>query len=115
MANIAKITKSSKGYSVTTTEGVREFAKVEEAFEFVNAYNAEQAAKMGGGKERQAPTGLDYRLDGTKLTITVDLAQSHGNSASGKSVIVASTHGNVPMWTRPDGRRVFVSLNAYAK
>ncbi len=48
-----------------------------------------------------------------KLTIVVKLDEDHGPSKSGKSIIVASTHGAMPV---ADGGAVFqVSLNVYTK
>jgi hypothetical protein len=44
------------------------------------------------------------------LVIEVDLSQEHGESASGKSVIVASTQGNVPV---PGDSGVMVGINVY--
>ena len=39
----------------------------------------------------------NVKVEGTTLTITVDLAQKHGASKSGKTDIVATTEGNVPV------------------
>ncbi len=47
---------------------------------------------------------------GSILTITVDLSKSFGPSASGKTIIIASTEGNQPV----DGGAV-VGLNVYRK
>ena len=44
------------------------------------------------------------------LTITVDLSEDHGRSASGKSVVVASTQGNQPIG---DGKGTKFGLNIY--
>jgi len=44
------------------------------------------------------------------LVIEVDLSQEHGESSSGKSVIVASTQGNVPA---PGELGVMIGLNVY--
>jgi hypothetical protein len=48
-------------------------------------------------------------VDGKKLTLEIDLSKRHGDSKSGKTVIVASTNGNknVP------GSEVTIGLNAY--
>lgn len=45
------------------------------------------------------------------LTITVDLSKSFGPSASGKTIIIASTEGNQPI----DGTPAVVGLNVYRK
>jgi hypothetical protein len=47
-----------------------------------------------------------------KLTIEVDLTQEFGKSASGKSIIIASTEGNVDI-DGADG--VKIGLNVYKK
>jgi len=45
------------------------------------------------------------------LTIKVDLSKEYGPSSSGKTIIIASTEGNVPI---PD-REEKVGLNVYRK
>jgi len=40
---------------------------------------------------------VELSLDGTILTIRVDLSQIFGPSSSGKTTIIASTEGNVPV------------------
>jgi hypothetical protein len=50
--------------------------------------------------------------DRKTLTITVDLTQDFGPSASGKTTIVASTEGNADV---PDVRGMKVGLNVYKK
>lgn len=50
-------------------------------------------------------------VNGTTLTITVDLSKSFGSSSSGKSIIVASTEGNVSV----PGREEKIGLNVYRK
>jgi len=53
---------------------------------------------------------VELSLDGHILTIRVDLTQTFGPSASGKTTIIASTEGNVSV--RPD-REEKIGLNAY--
>jgi hypothetical protein len=50
-------------------------------------------------------------VEGNILTIRVDLAKEFGPSASGKTIIIASTEGNVAV---PD-REEKVGLNVYRK
>ncbi|MBI3625123.1 MAG: hypothetical protein HY215_03080 [Candidatus Rokubacteria bacterium] len=50
-------------------------------------------------------------VEGNILTIKVDLSKEFGPSASGKTVIIASTEGNVSV---PD-REEKVGLNVYRK
>lgn len=53
---------------------------------------------------------IDMKVDGDILTITVDLKQRHGPSASGKTTIIGSTEGAVRL---QNGEQV--SLNVYVK
>lgn len=46
--------------------------------------------------------------DGDILTIVIDMSQTQGKSSSGKSEIVASTHGNVLV-----GNGLKLGLNCY--
>ena len=49
-----------------------------------------------------------------KLCIEIDL-EKPTPSASGKTLVVASTHGNVVSAARVDGKPVIVGINAYIK
>ena len=49
-------------------------------------------------------------VEGKELVIRVDLSQSFGSSSSGKSLIVASTQGNVSVPGQPD---IKMGLNIY--
>ena len=55
---------------------------------------------------------VELKVEHGKLTITVDLAKELGPSASGKSVIIATTEGNVDVPGAPD---VKIGLNVYRK
>lgn len=52
----------------------------------------------------------NLRTEGNKLIIEVDLTQTFGPSSSGKTIIVASTQGNV---SAPDHPDIKVGLNVY--
>ncbi|MGC8540227.1 MAG: hypothetical protein ACP5QA_06305 [Phycisphaerae bacterium] len=54
---------------------------------------------------------VDFKVEGDILTIKVDLSKQFGPSASGKTIIIASTEGNV---TVPD-RDEKIGLNVYRK
>lgn len=62
---------------------------------------------------REAPImkNVEMTIQGTILTIKVDLSKEFGPSASGKTTIIASTEGNV---TIPD-REEKIGLNVYKK
>lgn len=53
---------------------------------------------------------VDMKVDGNKLTITVDLSKDLGPSKSGKTRIVASTEGNVSVPSHPE---IKIGLNIY--
>jgi len=54
---------------------------------------------------------VELTVDGTILTIKVDLAKDFGPSSSGKTTIIASTEGNVSI----PGREEKIGLNIYKK
>jgi len=55
---------------------------------------------------------VEMTVEGDILTIKVDLAKEFGPSASGKTIIIASTEGNVSI---PDRSEAKVGLNVYKK
>jgi hypothetical protein len=54
---------------------------------------------------------VEMTVEGTMLTIKVDLSKEFGPSASGKTIIIASTEGNVSIPNREEK----VGLNVYRK
>ncbi len=50
-----------------------------------------------------------------KLTVVIDTNKTPTPSVSGKSLIVASTHGNQATPVIVDGKPLIVSVNAYIK
>ena len=54
---------------------------------------------------------VDMKVAGNILTITVDLTKEFGPSSSGKSIVIASTEGNVGIPERDEK----VGLNVYRK
>ena len=54
---------------------------------------------------------VDLKVEGNILTIKVDLTKEFGPSSSGKTIIIASTEGNVAV---PD-RDEKIGLNVYRK
>ena len=54
---------------------------------------------------------VDMTVEGNMLTIKVDLTKEFGPSSSGKTIIIASTEGNMSI---PD-REEKVGLNVYRK
>ena len=64
----------------------------------------------GPGKGRDIKN-IEMTVDGNILTIKVDLTKEFGPSSSGKTIIIASTEGNISI---PD-RDEKVGLNIYRK
>ena len=54
---------------------------------------------------------VELKVEGNTLTIKVDLTKEFGPSASGKTIIIASTEGNMSL---PD-RDEKIGLNVYRK
>ena len=55
---------------------------------------------------------VEMKVEHGKLMITVDLTKELGPSASGKSVIIATTEGNVDV---PGESDIKIGLNVYRK
>lgn len=55
---------------------------------------------------------VDMKLEGNILTIKVDISKEFGMSSSGKSLIIASTEGNVSI---PERDEIKIGLNVYRK
>lgn len=54
---------------------------------------------------------VEMSVEGSVLTIKVDLAKEFGPSSTGKTIIIASTEGNVTIPNRQEK----VELNVYRK
>ena len=54
---------------------------------------------------------VDMKVEGDMLTIKVDLTKEFGPSSSGKTIIIASTEGNIPLPERDEK----IGLNIYRK
>ena len=52
------------------------------------------------------------KVEGNILTIKVDLTKEFGPSASGKTIIIASTEGNISI---PNKEDIKIGLNIYKK
>ncbi len=57
---------------------------------------------------------MAVKIEDGKLIITIEL-QKPTPSASGKTLVVATTHGNMPTECMIDGKPVIVGLNAYIR
>jgi hypothetical protein len=55
---------------------------------------------------------VDLTVEGTLLTVKVDLSKEFGPSASGKTIIIATTEGNVSI---PGAEDKKIGLNVYRK
>jgi hypothetical protein len=57
---------------------------------------------------------MKAEIKGNELIITIEM-QSPTPSASGKTLVVASSHGNQATTAMVDGKPVIVGFNAYIK
>lgn len=71
-------------------------------------------AKTDGAKVAQGASILDVSVDGNVLVVRLGM-QAPTASASGKTRVVATTHGNVPTSVLVDGKPVIVGVNAYVR
>ena len=55
---------------------------------------------------------IEMTVEGNILTIKVDLTKEFGPSASGKTIIIASTEGNISIPGHEEGK---IGLNVYKK
>jgi len=55
---------------------------------------------------------VEMKVEGNIQTIKVDLTKDFGPSSSGKTIIIASTEGNVAI---PEKEEVKIGLNIYKK
>jgi len=55
---------------------------------------------------------IEMKLEGDILTIKVDVTKEFGPSSSGKTIIIASTEGNISV---PEKDDVKIGLNVYKK
>ena len=55
---------------------------------------------------------VEMTVEGNILTIKVDLTKDFGPSSSGKTIIIASTEGNISV---PDHEEKKIGLNVYKK
>ncbi|MFA5166673.1 MAG: hypothetical protein WC449_05310 [Candidatus Paceibacterota bacterium] len=55
-------------------------------------------------------------VKGSTLTININLEEEHGESASGKTISIASTKGNIPVpYRTKKGHTPILGLNVYHK
>lgn len=54
----------------------------------------------------------EMTVSGNELTIKIDLSKDFGKSASGKSIVIASTKGNVSV---PGNEEIKIGVNVYKK
>ncbi len=57
---------------------------------------------------------MKAEIKGNQLVITIDM-QEPAPSASGKTMVVASSHGNQATTAQVNGQPVTIGLNAYIK
>jgi hypothetical protein len=63
-------------------------------------------------QEDRKMKNVEMKVEGNILTIKVDLTEEFGPSSSGKTIIIASTEGNIAI---PEKEEVKIGLNVYKK
>lgn len=58
---------------------------------------------------------MKVEVKGDEIIITAKINKPLSPSASGKTLIVASSHGNQPTLATVDGKPIIVGLNCYVK
>jgi hypothetical protein len=58
---------------------------------------------------------MNAELKNGKLIITIDTNKKPTPSASGKSLVVCSSHGNQPTDVVIDGKPLYIGVNGYIK
>ena len=57
---------------------------------------------------------MEVKIENGKLIITIEM-QEPAPSASGKTLVVATTHGDVTTQCLVEGKNLVIGLNAYIK
>ena len=57
---------------------------------------------------------MEAKIENGKLVITIPM-QAPQRSASGKTLVIASSHGNQPTAAQVNGKPVIIGLNAYIR
>ena len=61
--------------------------------------------------ENKMTDNIKTEVNGTIITITIDAAKTYGQSKSGKSTVIASTHGNIMLVINGEPHKL--GLNVY--
>jgi hypothetical protein len=69
---------------------------------------------MVDNPNRRTDMALNVEIKNNKLFIEIDL-EKPTPSSSGKTLVVASTHGNTVTTAEVDGKPITIGLNAYIK
>jgi hypothetical protein len=56
---------------------------------------------------------MNARIEGTKLIVEIELNPQPEASRTGKTLLIASSHGNKSTQAKLNGKNVVVGLNAY--
>jgi hypothetical protein len=96
-------------FHLAATEGRRRHRAAELSLRLLDPHRDLICATLSAGGDSMK--NVEMSISGTILTITVDLSKEFGPSSSGKTIIIASTEGNISV---PD-REEKVGLNVYRK
>jgi uncharacterized OB-fold protein len=100
--------KSGKTTIVASTEGNKSVPGRDEKVG-LNIYKGQDQRPVKG--RRSSFKNVEMDVQGSVLTLTVDLSKEFGPSKSGKTIIIASTEGNQLVYNREEK----IGLNVYRK
>ena len=69
---------------------------------------SQEQGRLRAKGEMPLGSNIEHKLDGTVLTIRMDLSKTHGKTKSGDSWSIASTNGNIAFGT--DGTRIGINV-----
>lgn len=70
---------------------------------------------MAEKQQQTAPAGPSAHIAGDRLIIDLPINNPPVQSSSGKTMVVASTRGNIPTTAAWEGRPITIGVNAYFK
>ena len=56
---------------------------------------------------------MNARIEGNKLIVEIEMNKEPETSKTGKTLVVASSHGNKTTQAKVNGKNIVVGLNAY--
>lgn len=121
MANTNKIADKSSGTTVTDEkllemkQDSQEFAElhINDKLRFFQLQAQTARIRADALERKQKGFGLRAEVVDGNLVVTIPMNEKPEPSSTGKTLSIASTHGNVKSALRVNGKEVVIGLNAY--